>query len=190
MKHFAMLLVVLGVCFGALGSSGFHTPLEAGLTREEYALPLFVAGVASICLGGFMARWLREEAASSGDFSADLGVYREQIDQLQRSLAHLNEDAGRQEPEELRASLGELLDGDFLELTSKGDDLIALVGFTNFALVWEGVAVAERLLARAWSMCTDGHTEEGILELGHALVSIEQAQEAMHLVAQPTAALN
>ena len=55
----------------------------------------------------------------------------------------------------------------------------ALLGFSKYAGIWDGVASAERLLSRAWSMATDGHLQEAIEELPRARAQIERACAAM-----------
>ncbi len=59
------------------------------------------------------------------------------------------------------------------------DELIQLIGFNQYARIWDGVAVAERLLARAWSMYTDGHPDEAAQELPLARTALDNAVEAM-----------
>jgi hypothetical protein len=67
----------------------------------------------------------------------------------------------------------------YFDLTTRNDELVQLIGFSDYARVWEGVATAERLLNRCWSMITDGHPEEGLEELPLARRSIEQAADRM-----------
>ena len=62
-----------------------------------------------------------------------------------------------------------------LRLTSKHEEIVSLVGFSAYARAWEGVATAERLLARAWSVATDGHLEEARGELPAAREWLEKA---------------
>jgi hypothetical protein len=54
-------------------------------------------------------------------------------------------------------------------------DAVLVVGFSS-ATVREGVATAERELARVWSLATDGYLEEGLESLPLARRNLEHAQ--------------
>ena len=183
MKPLANLLLVLGVCTGALGASGFHTPYAAQaesdtLAGEKGALPLFALGLVLLGAGGVLLRAQRRAlTATEGGADAESRVYREEIDAIRTMVAKLDERKDELTPDELRARVGELLAEEYFDLTRKSDQLIALVGFSDYARVWDGVATAERLLARCWSMCTDGHPDEGKAELPLARAALDRAAE-------------
>ena len=184
MKYLPNLLIVLGVCLSALGASGFHTPFtavgDAPATREPYALALFLFGCLALGVGGFLGRQLRQgktEGASSGHSVKE--VFVGEIEAIRALIAQLDDDRERLEPRVIHQRIDELMAQQYFDLTSKSDELAALLGFGTYAKVWEGVATAERLLNRSWSMITDGHPEEGLAELPLARRSIEQAAAAM-----------
>jgi hypothetical protein len=180
MKSFGMLLVVLGVCVGALGASGFHRPDDGGpATREDHALTFFVFGAVALGVGGYLVRVSRRIAVGDGSERGQHGVYREELGRIQAIVAGLDEGRASLDAEEIRSRVGDLLAQEYFDLTSKSDDFAQLVGFNTFAAVWDGVAVAERLLARCWSMCTDGHAEEGLAELPLARAALDRAVAEM-----------
>ncbi len=184
MKLLPNLLLVLGVCAGALGASGFHTPYAAdaesgAIAREEWALPLFGLGLVLLGAGGFLLRAERRAlTATGGGAHTESRVYRDEIEAIRAMVAELDERKDELSSEELRARVDKLLAEEYFDLTRKSDQLIALVGFSEYARVWEGVATAERLLARCWSMCADGYPDEGKAELPLARASLDRAVEA------------
>lgn len=185
MKTLANLLIVLGVCFGALGASGFHTPIEdTGVedpaAREDYALLYFLVGLALIGAGGGLSKLGgaagKDETAGR---SAALQGVRDELQAVQARLAELTDARSTADEAQLRTDLDDLLAGAYFDLTSQSDDIIALLGFDAYARVWEGVANAERLIARAWSMSTDGHHAEAIEELPIARENLDRAVAEM-----------
>lgn len=181
MKPLANLLLVLGVCVGALGASGFHTPFGAAqaAVAEEWAIALFALGLVLLGAGGVTLRAARGvRADEDGGAATGKRAYREAIDAIHARVAELDDAKERLSGDELRERIGELLAEEYFDLTSRSDALIALVGFSDYARVWEGVATAERLLARCWSMCADGHRDEGVAELPLARASLAGAAKA------------
>ena len=79
----------------------------------------------------------------------------------------------------LRARVEEILEGELFEVTSRFEATLTTLGFTDYAAVWEGVANAERLLNRAWSMATDGHLAEARAEVPLARANLERAVAAL-----------
>jgi len=186
MKHLAMILVVLGVCVGALGASGFHRPMgveagSGGPTRERNALTFFVAGVTSLTLGGFLVRQSRR----SGDHhavEAEKDAARASLEAILTIVADLDRRRETESAHEIRVAIDSLMREAFFDLTSKADDLMLLLGFQDYARVWDGVATGERLLNRCWSLCTDGYEEEGLAELPLAHAALRSAAEAMRTI--------
>lgn len=183
MKRLATLLIVLGVCVGALGAAGFHTPHGASgpdrPSREPYALAVFLLGIVSLGAGGVLTRQALRSRAGRETLHAEKQTYLRELRAIRDIVVELDEQRTTMEPEAIRKRIGNLLGEEYFDLTSRSDDLIRLVGFNDYARVWDGVATAERLLARCWSMITDGHPEEGVTELPHARANIETAAEAM-----------
>ena len=180
MKTLANLLVVLGVCAGALGASGFHVPFGTeDMEREPLALTIYAVGFVSLVVGGFL---LRTERRAGADGEAAIAERQETLERMlaiQRVVVALDENRRRLAGRELQARITKLFAEDYFDLTSKNDQLITVLGTSAHARVWEGVATAERLLARAWSMCTDGHVDEGREELPHARRAFDAAVRAM-----------
>jgi len=167
------ILLVAGFCVATVGAAGFGKP------TEELAWPLFGGGMVAIGLGGFLARSARAAAHEAGGeegswrrrLPADLATIRDlvvAIDEQKRELP----------PFELRERIDALLSREYFDLTSQNEEIAAELGFSDYARVWEGVATAERLLARTWSIATDGYVEEALEELPEARRQIEQAAEA------------
>ena len=173
------LLLVVGVCVAALGSAGFDTPYEAlERSTEPYAIPLFAVGLALLFGGGLMSR--KGQRAGSADGSGgEVAAYQSEIRAIRDRVAELEERQQELSDEALRDGLGTLLSEEYFDLTQKSDAFARLIGFSEYARVWEGVATAERLLARCWSMCADGFGEQGKEELPLARASLDQALAAL-----------
>jgi len=182
MKHLAMILVVLGVCVGALGASGFHRPMSGEGTRERNALTFFVIGVTSLGLGGFLVRRSRVSGADHHTVEAEKDAARVSLEAILAIVADLDRDRETLSSQEIRDAIDRLMREEFFDLTSKADDLMLLFGFQDYARVWEGVATGERLLNRCWSLCTDGYDDEGLAELPLAHAALRSAVEAMHSI--------
>lgn len=182
MKLFAHVLVVLGVCVGALGASGFHPPADGEGSRESGALPLFALGATSLAVGGFLVRQARRGGVDPQSTQAEKLGYLRQFEAIQRVVVALDRDAAQLDGPAVRDRIAELQANEMFDLTSRSDDLALLLGFEAYARVWEGLATAERLLARCWSMCTDGYPEEGKQELPHARTALDRAVEQMRSV--------
>ena len=188
-------LIVLGLCLGALGAAGFHAPRaspaeEPAEARDEVptsarrtekgAWPLFAGGLALLAVGSFLGRRQAQGAGGgAGQGQGGRAAVRAQIEGIRDAVVDLDEHKAELGDEELRRRIDELLGGAYFDLTSRHDDIAALLGFADYARVWDGVASAERMLARCWSMTTDGHGEEGLEELPRARQNIERAVETM-----------
>ena len=175
MKYLPNVLLVLGVCVGSLGASGFHTPYGTEAVREDYALPLFALGLVLLASGGALVRASRAQRTENRGEGRPTQPYRDGIAAILARVVELDDRKHELSGEDVRDRIGELMAAEYFDLTRRSDDLIALVGFSTYARVWEGVATAERLLARCWSMCSDGHATEGIAELPLARASLEHA---------------
>ncbi|MBC8328616.1 MAG: hypothetical protein H8E31_07705, partial [Planctomycetes bacterium] len=87
---------------------------------------------------------------------------------LALQLDALEADQGTLEPGALCRRIDALLLGPYFELGGRNEEYARVLGPGLYSRIWEGFAVSERLLARAWSMATDGHLEEALLELPRA----------------------
>ena len=171
MNSIAQFLVVVGFCLGTLGAAGF------GDTVEPAAWPLIIAGIGGLAAGGMLQRRTakagaaeedRGEGSPSAQFEAALAA-------VGAGVAELAEAAGSQPAGETREQIDLLLGGAYFDLTSRNEEWMSLLGFSDYAAVWDGVAGCERRLSRCWSLITDGFPEEGLLELPGALERIETA---------------
>lgn len=202
MKYLPNLLLVIGVCVSSLGASGFHAPYPTNAgeastdqpstdqpstespgasasTREPYALALFLAGCVTLTAGGLLTRQARRAGpVGATTRQEELEFFTRNIEAIRAAVVQMEE--GRDlSPAEVHGRIDRLMAEEYFDLTSRCDDLVRLIGFRDYARVWEGVAIAERLLNRSWSMITDGYPEEGLAELALARKGIEQAAEAM-----------
>jgi len=181
------LLLVAGICVASIGAAGFHSPTHAtdhpGQDRstEKLAVPLFVLGLVLICAGGLAGRAAgRFTAFNTADHAGakkrDLLAHLERV---RNGVVELDDQRRALTGEALRTRIDRLLSGEFFDLVARREDLLALLGFTAYAGVWDGVATAERLLARAWSLATDGSVEEARAELPLARRHLERACTVM-----------
>ena len=165
MKLLANLVLVLGFCVGTVGAAGFAEP------RESLALPLLAVGLAGVFAGGFLTRWARRAAVEDAAPGAGgrLGLFRDLLEKIRVGVEGLDREKESLPADDFRERIDRLLREEYFDLTSRNDELASLVGFAGYARVWEGVATAERLLARAWSMATDGYLAEarGEIPLAH-----------------------
>jgi len=183
MKSLALLLVIAGVCVSSLGASGFHTPsTNTELSREQYSMPLFAVGAVALVGGGVMLRAGRQQIDGQQSEADGKQSYLLELEAIQQIVARLDESRTSLAADVIRDEVGKLLAEEYFDLTQKSDALAQLIGFTHYAQVWDGVAVGERLLARCWSMCTDGFPELGLAELPLARAAIERAVEAMRRI--------
>jgi len=173
MAILARLLLISGVCLGAIGAAGFAE------TVEPEAWPLFVAGIVTSVIGGLLLRRDTRRCATAGE---EGGLTRkglaETLGAIAREVESLDDERETLDRETFCARIDVLLSGACFELGSRNEDYARLLGPSDFAEIWEGFAVSERLLARAWSMATDGHLEEAREELSRAREPIGSA--ALH----------
>jgi len=178
----ARILLIGGVCLAAVGGAGFDEPVEA------LAWPLFLGGVAATLVGGLFLRRERHRRAAQG---AEEGSGPEglavALANLAERVARLDDERESLEREELCRRLDELFDGPYFEIGSRSEHHARLLGAAAYASIWEGFAVSERLLSRAWSMAIDGHLEEALEELPRARRRIAQAAERASGTPPPTA---
>lgn len=163
MAILARLILVLGVCLGAIGAAGFAE------TVEPEAWPLFVAGIVTSVIGGLL---LRREVRRRATEGAEGGLTREGLAEalgaIAREVETLDDERETLDRDAFCERIDALLTGACFELGSRNEDYARLLGPSDFAGIWEGFAVCERLLARAWSIATDGHLEEAREELSRA----------------------
>jgi hypothetical protein len=167
-------LLVLSFCAATVGAAGFADPVEPA------AWPLFVGGMAGVAVLGW---WLRAAqrrrvaAAHGGDLgraglAAGLSALLAELDALVAEAHGLDQAA-------LARRVDGLLAGPCFDLGAHHEEYARALGPADHPRIWDGFAVAERLLARAWSMATDGHRESALAELPearrHLLRAVEEA---------------
>jgi hypothetical protein len=173
MRLLQNLLVVFGFCLATLGAAGFAREIEA------WAIPMFAGGFVFLAAGA----WMNKSSKSSGEGAASLDTDKaqvsQQIDKIRDIVAGIDDGKANLESDEIRRRIDELLKNEYFDLTSRNDEIAKLLGFTNYARVWEHVAIAERLLARVWSIATDGYLETALQDLPEARRQIERAATEM-----------
>ena len=173
----ARILLVAGFCVGTLGAAGFDK------TREPNAMALFVGGLVLLAAGGVLIRRSIRAPGEGGDgLHGERARFREKLVAIQGAVHSLEAVSGSGDPESVRKGIDAIAQGDLFDLTSAHEDLIALIGFPAYSVIWEGVASGERLLNRAWSMLTDGAIEEGLAELPLAAAKFDDAVAAFDTV--------
>jgi len=178
------LLIVLGLCAGALGASGFDKPSdpeapEPAASTQRLAWPLFLGGLVFMAVGAVGARRKGRGGEGAAEQQGQRADVLARIERIRDEVIDLDEHKAELGAEDLRRRIDELMLGDYFDLTSANEELAALLGFTDYARVWDGIATAERMLSRCWSMTTDGYREQGIEELPYARENLVRAAEVM-----------
>lgn len=173
MEIVAKLIVVIAFCTGTVGAAGMKAPPEG-------AAPwLLGLGVIGIIAGGIWGRLLtRKSVGEVGDHDESRETLRRQIEVIRDIVVDLDERKAELTSDELTERIDQLMKNEYFDLTSRHEELMKLLGFAEYARVWEGVATAERLLARVWSIATDGHLEEALEDLPNARRQLERACKA------------
>lgn len=170
MTLLARILFIGGFCVATIGGGGFAEPLE------DNALLLFIGGLAAVLVGGLM---LRRAAHAQAHEKSDDGLSEEGLVTALTGLAadakRLQEDAPSLDSKALCTGLDELLQGTCFDLGSHNEDYMRVLGNATYTRYWDGFAVGERLLARAWSMAADGALEEARAELPKACRNLDRA---------------
>lgn len=169
----AKLVVIIAFCTGTVGAAGMSAPPEG-------AAPwLLGLGVVGIFVGGIWGRLLgRKSVGEAGDHDESRETMRRQIEAIRDIVVDLDEKKAELTRDELTERIDRLIKNEYFDLTARHEELMKLLGFSEYARVWEGVATAERLLARVWSIATDGHLEEALEDLPNARRQLERACKA------------
>jgi len=183
MKTIIQLFIIIGFCAASLGAAGLGKPSAADSLSQSMALTILITGSLLLVVCGILTRSLKKPAGNgetetdepADDIASLLAKIGKEIRELDDSSAELS-------PTELTERINSLLKNQYFDLTSRHEELAALLGFSVYATIWDGVASAERLLLRAWSMATDGHLDEALQELPRARSHIERACAAMTAV--------
>ncbi len=170
----AKLIVVIAFCTGTVGAAGMSAP-------HEGAAPwLLGLGVVGVFVGGIWGRLLgRKSVGEAGDHEESRETLRRQLEAIREIVVDLDEKKAELTRDELTERIDRLIKNEYFDLTARNEELIKLLGFSEYARIWEGVATAERLLARVWSIATDGHLEEALEDLPNARRQLDRAYNAM-----------
>lgn len=168
------LAFLAGFCLATVGAAGFAQE------REPQAVPFLAAGLAIVAATGVAQRLRRgraERAAGGGGVSraglaADLAEVLAAARRIEAEAAHLA-------PADLAARLDEL-SVRCAVIGNRNEEYQRLLGLRDYTAIWDGFATGERLLARAWSMSTDGYPNEARAELPRARAQFERAAAAAH----------
>ena len=170
MRILGNLLLVLGTCLAAVGAAGFADTPESG------AWPFFLGGLALCLAGAQFSRLAGKDAAGPAHHPiAVVGSLRKRLRTIVESVAFLDQTRDEIGSEEFCSRVDDLLRGAFFEMGLRVDEYQRLLGFSDYSRVWEGVAIGERLLARSWSMATDGHFAEALEEIPLAKEALARA---------------
>jgi len=178
-KALRSTLIVVASCVGTLGAAGFDSEPEPG------AWPLFASGLALLVAGGLWERRARYGAPGAPNAAGAGAGFGALLERVRGEVTELDEGAGSLPADSVRRRIDTLLAGDYFDLTRDHEEVARELGFAAYARVFEGVAGAERLLARSWSMLTDGHEEEGLAELPRARRHLEAAVRELEAVTPP-----
>ena len=200
MNPLASTLIILGLCLGAFGAAGFHQPYEpppadvegeppadveaavegadAKPTTEKFAPHLFGVGLILLLAGGWANKGFRGDEAAEQDLDK-LEAMQAQLVEVRDRTRRLVEEGQSASDAEFCGELDSISKGPLFDLGSDAELLVTILGFQDYARLWDGIATSERLLSRAWSMTTDGHRAEGSAELPLALENLERSVAVM-----------
>ena len=174
------ILIITGFCAASLGAAGLGKHAGEGSLSSGTALAILGCGVLALIMGGILLKLAKKtpgetEAEDAGSKSAFTGL----LEEIRREIHGLDDSRNDLSAEELTERIDTLLKEQYFDLTTRHEELAALLGFSKYAGIWDGVASAERLISRAWSMATDGHLDEAIEELPRARAQIDRACAAI-----------
>ncbi len=174
MKALSQLLIVLGFCVAAIGAAGFDR------TPEPEAWPLFGGGLVALAAGAFLAKQTAkaEDGAAAAQSSGRGLEIQSKIEVIRDMVVKLDDEKEGLSPNTLCERIDSLLRNEYFDLASNNEDIAKELGFNDYARVWDGIAVGERLLARVWSISTDGFHEEALKSLPDARRNLERAASA------------
>lgn len=174
MVALANSILILGVCLGVIGAAGLTDPVQDG------AYGFFAAGMVACVAGGVLfRRATRVGGESDAHAAAAVGDLQQRIESIARRVGSLEERMPELDGPAFCEEVNDLLAGEYFELGSRAEEFSQLLGMSRYTQVWGGVAVAERLLARAWSMATDGALDEAREEIPLARAQLAGAVQAV-----------
>lgn len=173
MNIIASCIIVLAFCAGTVGAAGLDPNRE---TPEAWVF--LGVGLLGIVMGrGLLSLRNRRGKAEEHQHSRK-EVFMDQVLHIRDLVAVIDREKEGLPGEEFCQRIDSLLRNEYFDLTSRHEEFQELVGFKSYVKVWEGLATAERLLARAWSMATDSHLVEAREEIPRARAHLDQAASA------------
>ena len=157
------ILLVVGFCTATVGAAGFAEDIE---TAAPWMLVLGLLGV--LIPGFLLKRKLRDAAHAEHGAALGYDALGGELGELATRVESLAAERDDLDRASLCTRVNELLHGPYFRIGSRNEDYMRALGNADYARLWDGFAVSERLLARAWSMATDGHLEEARQELPRA----------------------
>lgn len=168
MIYIGNLLLILGMCLGTVGAAGFTDP------PEDFAYGWFGAGILLVIAGGLtVRRTTRSSGAGSEHLAAAVGDLQMKVQFIAQRVGEIDVAKDELSSDDFCHQIDSLLSGEYFELGARNEEYQQLLGFSKYSKVWTGIAVCERLLARAWSIATDGHFDEAKAELPLAKAEIQ-----------------
>ena len=170
----ANLFLVIGFCLGTVGAAGF------GPETQDLAWPFLIAGSGLMVVGAFLRRRALKglvDTQSVGQGSME--KLQAGLTSVQNQMQALCLEMDSMQEVDFRSRLDSVLEETVFDLTKDSEDYLSEFGFAQYARVWDGIAVGERLLARAWSMATDGHIAEAREEVRLSLAEFSRASATL-----------
>ena len=187
MRAIIHLLIIIGFCAASLGAAGLGNPSAADSVSQSMAVTILITGSLLLVICGLVTKSLKKSAgAEDAEANEPADDFASLLAEISREIRLLDDSRAGLAQAELTERINSLLKNQYFDLTSRNEELAALLGFSVYATIWDGVASAERLLLRAWSMATDEHLDEAIQELPRARSHIERACAAMQKVGSDT----
>ena len=182
-----LFIATAGFCVATLGAAGLQdvdalTSWRTGepTPRAFWPLVLVVAGLVTLIVSGVATRTKGTSAAGNARDVGDLhGEYDDLLALVAARVDGLLDDAPDLDREQMLHRLDAISERDLFALTSRHEEIAAVLGFTGYARVWDGVATAERYLARAWSLTTDGHQQAAVETLPVVQSRLAEARKAL-----------
>ena len=175
------ILIITGFCAASLGAAGLGKPAGESSVPTSTALNILCCGALALVAGGIFLRLAKKTAArDENEEDASTSLFSDLLEEIRGKIHALDDSRADLSAEDLTQGIDALLKEQYFDLTARHEEFAALLGFSKYAEIWDGVASAERLLSRAWSMATDGHLQEAIEELPRARAQIERACAAMN----------
>jgi hypothetical protein len=181
------IIAVLAFCTATLGAAGLQDvdaltswPSDGPAPRAFWPLVLVIVGLVTLIVSGLAGRAKDPAAASDGDQAGEKrDRYNDLLGRVVAAVDELVHESLELDRQQLLDRIDSICEREFFELTSRHEEIASHLGFTGYAAVWDGVATAERYLARAWSLATDGHEQDAREILPVVQARLAHARDAL-----------